>query len=133
MFVVSFCSCLSTYNCDFLYEQSLLFEITRLVIGHAWVYHICISMRVIISCGLYICYPIFQWGYIVKWLILQAIYVQNKESIQFLGLKSAVSNQERVDFWLHPHCILILSYNCIWIQSKYIKINRHRQAFIIAK
>ena len=39
--------------------------------------------------------PFFTAVYIVEWLILQTIYVINKEIHQFLGLKSAVYNQER--------------------------------------
>ena len=48
--------------------------------------------------GLYIFDPIFHFGLyfdIVERLILQTIYVINKEILQFLGLKSAVHNQER--------------------------------------
>ena len=38
----------------------------------------------------------FTAVHIVVGLILQTIYVLNKEILQFLGLKSAVYNQERV-------------------------------------
>ena len=51
--------------------------------------------RAIISRGLYIFYSFFAAVYIVERLILQTIYVLNKEILQFLGLKYAVSNQER--------------------------------------
>ena len=51
--------------------------------------------RNIISHGLYIFTPIFSAVYFVERLILQTIYVLNKEILQFLGLKSAVYNQER--------------------------------------
>ena len=37
-------------------------------------------------------YLIFTAVYIVEWLVLQTIYVLNKEILQFLGLKSAVYN-----------------------------------------
>ena len=40
--------------------------------------------------------PFFTAVYIVEWLVLQTIYVLNKEILQFLALKSAVWNQERV-------------------------------------
>ena len=36
--------------------------------------------------------------YIVERLVLQTIYVLNKEILQFLSLKSAVYNQERFKF-----------------------------------
>ena len=53
-------------------------------------------MRAIISRGLYIFTPFFSAVYIVERLILQTIYVLNKEILQFLGLKSAVYNQEQL-------------------------------------
>ena len=53
-------------------------------------------MRAIITGGLYIFYPIFTAVYIVERLILQTIYVLKKEILRFLGLKSAVYNQERL-------------------------------------
>ena len=41
--------------------------------------------------------PFFTAVYILEWLMLQTIYVINKEIRQFLGLKfAAVTNQERV-------------------------------------
>ena len=39
--------------------------------------------------------PIFTVVSIVEPLVLQTIYVLNKEILQFLGLKSAVYNRER--------------------------------------
>ena len=56
-------------------------------------------MRAIITRGLYIFYPIFTVAYIAKRLVLQTIYVVNKEILQFLGLKSTVYNQKRVVIW----------------------------------
>ena len=41
--------------------------------------------RAIISRGLYIFYPIFHCIFIVERLILQKIYVLNKEILQFFG------------------------------------------------
>ena len=49
----------------------------------------------IIARGLYIFYPIFTAVYIVAWLVLQTIYVLYKDILQFLGLISAVYNQEQ--------------------------------------
>ena len=51
---------------------------------------------------LYIFYPIFTAVDIVERLVLQTIYVLNKEILQFLGLISAVYNQERfqIKSWL---------------------------------
>ena len=46
--------------------------------------------------------PFFTAFYIVEWLVLQTIYVLNKEILQFLGLKSYVYNQERV-IMAHVH------------------------------
>ena len=40
--------------------------------------------------------PFFTVVYIVEQLVLQTIYVLNKEILQFLGLKSAVYDQEQV-------------------------------------
>ena len=40
--------------------------------------------------------PFFTVAYIVERLVLQTNYVLYKEICQFLSLKSAVSNQERV-------------------------------------
>ena len=37
--------------------------------------------------------------YLEEWLVLQTIYVVNKEILQFLGLKSSVYNQKRVVIW----------------------------------
>ena len=48
------------------------------------------------TCGLYIFYPIFHCGLYCKQLMLQTSFVLNKGIFQFLGLKSAVYNQERV-------------------------------------
>ena len=50
--------------------------------------------RVIITRGLYIFSLFFTTVYIVnvERLVLQTIYVLNKEILQFLGLKSAVYN-----------------------------------------
>ena len=55
-------------------------------------------MHSIITHGLYIFNPIFHCGLYCRAVsaVLQAIYVLNKKILQFLGLKSAVSNQERV-------------------------------------
>jgi hypothetical protein len=39
--------------------------------------------------------PFFTEVYIVEQLVLQTIYVLNKEILKFLGLKSAISNRER--------------------------------------
>ena len=39
--------------------------------------------------------PFFTGVYMVEWLLLQTIYVLNKEILQFLDLKSTVYNQER--------------------------------------
>ena len=39
--------------------------------------------------------PFFTGVYIVERLVLQTIYVLNKEIFQFLGLKSSVNNRER--------------------------------------
>ena len=44
--------------------------------------------------GLYIFTLFFSAVYIVERLVLQTIYVPNKEILQFLDLKSAVYNQE---------------------------------------
>ena len=41
-------------------------------------------------------YPFFSAVYIIEWLVLQTIYLLKKEILQFFGLKSEVSNQERV-------------------------------------
>ena len=49
----------------------------------------------IITRGLYIFTPFFNAVYIVERLVLQTIYVLNKEILQILGLKSAVCNRER--------------------------------------
>ena len=49
--------------------------------------------RTIITRCLYIFYPIFTAVYIVERLVLQTIYVPNKEILQFLGLKYVVYNQ----------------------------------------
>ena len=48
------------------------------------------------------CFPIFTAVDIVERLVLQNIYVLNKEILQFLGLISAVYNQERfqIKSWL---------------------------------
>ena len=46
-------------------------------------------MGPIISHGLYIFTPFITAVYIVEQLVLQTIYVLNKEILQFLGLKSA--------------------------------------------
>ena len=51
--------------------------------------------RAIISRGFFISYPILTAIYIVEQLELQTIYVQNKEILQLLGLKSADYNQEQ--------------------------------------
>ena len=51
-------------------------------------YHTC----AIITRGLYIFTPFFTAVYIVEQLVLQTIYVLNKEILQFLGLKSVVYN-----------------------------------------
>ena len=40
--------------------------------------------------------PYFTAVYIVEPLVIKTIYVLNKEILQFLGLKSAVCNSERV-------------------------------------
>ena len=40
--------------------------------------------------------PIFTAVYIVEGLVLQTIYVLNKEILQYLDLKFAVYNQDRV-------------------------------------
>ena len=40
--------------------------------------------------------PVFTVVYIVERLVIKTIYVLNKEILQFLGLKFAVSDQERV-------------------------------------
>ena len=37
-----------------------------------------------------------QKAFIVEWLVLQTIHLQKKSILRFLGLKSAVNNQERV-------------------------------------
>ena len=53
-------------------------------------------MQLLISRGLYFFFfPIFTAVYIVVRLVLQTVYVLNKEILQFLGLKNAVYNQER--------------------------------------
>ena len=52
--------------------------------------------RAIVTRGLYILTPFFTAVYIVERLVLQTIYVLNKEILQFLGLKSAVYDQEQV-------------------------------------
>ena len=39
--------------------------------------------------------PFFIAVYIVEWLVLQTIYVLNKEILQCLGLKSEVYNSDR--------------------------------------
>ena len=44
-------------------------------------------MRAIITRGLYIFTPFLTAVYIVERLVLQTIYVLNKEIFQFLGLK----------------------------------------------
>ena len=46
-----------------------------------------------ITRGLYIFYHIFTAVYIVEWLVLQTIYVLNREILQFLVLKTVVYNQ----------------------------------------
>ena len=51
--------------------------------------------RAIFHCGLYAFTPFFTAVYIVERLVFQTIYVLNKEILQFLGLKSAVYNQEQ--------------------------------------
>ena len=51
--------------------------------------------RAIITRGLYLFYPIFTAVYIVEQLVLQPIYILNKEILQLLGLKSTVFNQVR--------------------------------------
>ena len=51
--------------------------------------------RAIISRGLYIFTPFFTVALIVERLVLQTIYVLNKEILQFLGQKSVVYNRER--------------------------------------
>ena len=51
--------------------------------------------RAIINRGLYIFTPFFTAVYIVEQLVLQTIYVINKEIRQFSGLKSKVCNWER--------------------------------------
>ena len=43
----------------------------------------------------YFLHPFFTAVYIVERLVLQTIYVLNKEILQFLGLKSSVYNQEQ--------------------------------------
>ena len=45
---------------------------------------------------MYIFYPFFSVVYNQEQLILQTIYVLNKEILQFLSLKSVVSNQDRI-------------------------------------
>ena len=50
--------------------------------------------RAIITCALYIFTLLFTAVYIVEQLVLQTIYVLNKEILQFLGLKFAVYNQD---------------------------------------
>ena len=57
--------------------------------------------RAIITRGLYIFTPFFTTVFIVKRLVLQTIYVLNKEILQFFGQKcgvydQVVSTQERV-------------------------------------
>ena len=37
-----------------------------------------------------------QKAFIVEWLVLQTIHLQKKSILRFLGLKSAVSNQNQV-------------------------------------
>ena len=51
--------------------------------------------RAIISRGLYIFTLFFTGVYIVEQLVLQTIYVLNKEILKILGIKSAVYNWER--------------------------------------
>ena len=52
--------------------------------------------RAIISRGLFFFTPFLTAVYNVEQLILQTIYVLNKEFLKLLGLKIAVYNQERV-------------------------------------
>ena len=52
--------------------------------------------RAIITRGLCFFTLFFTAVYIEEWLVLQTIYVLNQEILQFLGLKSAVYNWERV-------------------------------------
>ena len=54
-------------------------------------YHAC----AIITCGLYIFTPFFTAVYIMDQLVLQTIYVLNKEILQFFVLKSAVYIREQ--------------------------------------
>ena len=49
----------------------------------------------IITYDLYIVTPAFTVVYVVEQLVLQTIYVLNKEIIQFFGLISKVDNQEQ--------------------------------------
>ena len=56
--------------------------------------------RAIISFVLYNFYPFFTAIYIVEWLVLRTIYVENKQILQFLRLKSSVYNQE----WFQIKC-----------------------------
>ena len=62
----------------------LTYAISRQIVYH---------MRAIISRDLYPFYPIFHCGLYQEWLILETIYVVNKETLQ---KQSAVCNQEGV-------------------------------------
>ena len=75
----------SEYGISLVYTFTYLFCFTYTVLT-----------RAIISRGLYVFFtPFFTAVYIVEWLILQTIYVLNKEILQFLPLTSAVYKQER--------------------------------------
>ena len=52
--------------------------------------------RVIMKRGLYNFYRIFHCGLYCRAVSITVIYVLKKEILQFLGLKSAVFNQEQV-------------------------------------
>ena len=49
--------------------------------------------------------PFFTAVYILEWLVLQTMYVLKEEILLFLGLKSAVYNQER--FQIKSACTVL--------------------------
>ena len=54
------------------------------------------AARAIISAACIFFTQFFTAVYIVEWLVLQTIYVINKEILQFLGLESMDYNRDRI-------------------------------------
>ena len=78
------------YVVEFLYVILVQCILSYLIFFH--------YVQYVRNCILYLClyifYPIFTVVYIVERLVLQTIYLLNKESLQFVGPKSVVYDQE---------------------------------------